>query len=90
MWKLALNCEYQPHLGKGLANHWLDKPEISAESKRELCWGWLTGEREVGTLHQLTFVRYPGHRRPGPARQVAVAGVGVKEIPYWPIITGKK
>lgn len=49
IWKLTVSCEYQPHLGKALANHWLGKPEISAESKRELCWGWLTSEQEVGT-----------------------------------------
>lgn len=49
IWKMTINCEYEPHLGKALANHWLDKPEISAESKRELCWGWLTNEQEVGT-----------------------------------------
>ncbi|HEX6384671.1 MAG TPA: hypothetical protein VF177_08385 [Anaerolineae bacterium] len=49
IWRLTINCEYQPHLGKALADHWLDKPEISAEAKRELCWGWLTNDEEVGT-----------------------------------------
>lgn len=49
IWKWSMHCDNQPHLGKVLANHWLQKPEVPAGLKKELCWAWLLDEREVGS-----------------------------------------
>jgi hypothetical protein len=47
-WKLSVKCDSMPHLGKGFATRWLDKEEISAESKLALCRAWLTDDKRFG------------------------------------------
>ncbi len=49
IWKWSMHCDNRPHLGKGLANHWLEKPDMPAGLKKDLCWAWLLDEREVGS-----------------------------------------
>ncbi len=52
VWRWSLECEYDPHLVKALANAWLTHPDVPAESKRQLCWAWLQNAKEVGAPPQ--------------------------------------
>lgn len=49
IWKLSVHCRDTPHLGKALANRWLEQETVPTETKLALCWGWLEDAQEVGT-----------------------------------------
>lgn len=49
-WKLSVKSDHQPHLGKAFAKRWLDREEISDESKLALCWAWVSNDKQFGTI----------------------------------------
>lgn len=53
VWKLGLQCDAAAHLGKALANTWLEHPQVPDHTKLQLCHSWLEGNREVGAPHYL-------------------------------------
>lgn len=49
LWHFSMQLDYLVHMGKKLANHWLDHPDLATDLKKELVQGWLDEVRHLGT-----------------------------------------
>lgn len=49
VWSWSLKCEYDAHLARAFARHWLALPNVPAVVKEALCWAWLRDADMVGT-----------------------------------------
>lgn len=49
VWTLSVHTDYASHLGKTLADRWFNTSHVSDDLKRDLCWGWIRGDSDVGT-----------------------------------------
>jgi tetratricopeptide (TPR) repeat protein len=83
IWQLGIHCEGKAHLGKSLLEYWLDRPDVTAEAKAELCWGWLLDGQEVGQaplLWLLTEAYLAGDQRQFQ-QLVEEAGIDPETLP---------